>query len=105
VSIVLAARSGLPIVATGGVRSGLDAARAISLGATAVGVARPLLEALLGGGDAGVSGWIERFAEELTAAMFLNGSATTGDLARVPRVIGGETRRWLDELDDRARPR
>jgi isopentenyl-diphosphate delta-isomerase len=105
VSIVLAARAGLPIVATGGVRTGLDAARAIALGATAVGVARPLLEALLGGGDAAVSAWIERFAEELTAAMFLTGSATTGDLARVPRVIGGETRRWLDDLDDRARPR
>lgn len=105
VSVVLAARAGLPIIATGGVRTGLDAARAIALGASGVGVARPLLEALLGGGDAAVSAWIERFAEELAAAMFLTGSATIGDLARVPRVIGGDTRRWLDDLDDRSRPR
>ena len=105
VSVVLAARTGLPIVATGGVRTGLDAARAITLGAAAVGIARPLLEAVRSGGDAAVSAWIERFAEELRAAMFLAGAATVGDLARAPRVVGGETRRWLDELDGRPRAR
>ncbi len=41
------------LVATGGVATGLDVARAIALGATAVGVARPMLKALRTGGPSG----------------------------------------------------
>lgn len=96
-SVVLAARAGLPVVATGGIRSGLDAARAIALGARAVGVARPLLEAALAG-DPAVDGWIERFRTALRGAMFLTGSATPADLARRRVVLSGETRRWVDAL-------
>jgi isopentenyl-diphosphate delta-isomerase len=98
VSIVLAARAGLPTIGTGGIRTGIDAARAINLGASAVGVARPLLEAALAGGDAAVERWIDGFREELLAAMFLTGSARLDDLRRVPRVVTGETARWLDAL-------
>ncbi len=94
-SVGLAARAGVPIVATGGVRSGLDAARAIALGAAAVGVARPLLQAVLDGGDEAVDAWLSRFREELLAAQFLSASATIADLARAHVVISGPTARWL----------
>ena len=97
-SVVLAARAGLPIVATGGVRTGVDAARAVALGASLVGVARPLLQAGLDGGDAGLDAWIGRFRDELVGALFLTGSVSLDGLRRVPVVIGGETRRWLDAL-------
>jgi isopentenyl-diphosphate Delta-isomerase len=101
VSIVLAARAGLPVIATGGIRTGIDAARAIALGASLVGVARPLLQALLDGEDAGVDAWIERFRAELVGAMFLTGSGSVAELAGVPRVVGGETARWLEALPAR----
>jgi isopentenyl-diphosphate delta-isomerase len=97
VSIVAAAASGLPIVATGGVRNGLDAAKAIALGASLVGVARPLLTAALQGTEA-VDAWITQFLDELRAVMFLSGCAGVQDLQRVPRVVLGDTRRWLDDL-------
>jgi isopentenyl-diphosphate delta-isomerase len=89
---------GLPIVATGGVRSGLDAAKALALGATLVGVARPLLEAALAGGDVAVDSWIEAFLAELRAAIFLSGARGVADLPRLPRVILGDTHAWLSQL-------
>jgi isopentenyl diphosphate isomerase/L-lactate dehydrogenase-like FMN-dependent dehydrogenase len=61
-------------------------------------VARPLLTAALEGGDGALDTWVARFAEELTAAMFLSASATVPALRSAATVIGGETRRWLDEL-------
>jgi len=94
-SIALAARAGLPIIATGGIRSGLDAAKAIAMGATAVGVARPLLQAALDGGENAVGGWIECVAEELTAAMFLTGSADLAALSRQQPIVVGATAAWL----------
>jgi isopentenyl-diphosphate delta-isomerase len=98
-SVGLAARAGLPIVATGGIRSGLDAARAIALGATAVGVARPLLQAVLDGGDDAVDAWLGRFRTELLATQFLTGSATIADLARAPILVAGQTSLWLASVD------
>lgn len=97
-SVVLASVAGVPIVATGGVRTGVDAAKAVALGATLVGVARPLLQAALDGGDMALDAWIEQFRHELVAAQFLTASPTLADLATAPRVIGGEMRRWLDDL-------
>jgi isopentenyl-diphosphate Delta-isomerase len=99
-SIVLAARAGLPIIATGGVRSGVDAARAIALGAVAVGVARPLLQAVLDDGDAGVDAWVADFRQEFLAAMFLTGSANVATLAHVPIIVSGATEHLISAASD-----
>lgn len=98
VSIAAVRPAGLPIIATGGIRTGLDAAKAIALGACLVGVARPLLQASLEGGDAAVDAWIEEFLAELRATLFLTGSRALDDLRGCPRVILGETRDWLTQL-------
>ena len=97
VSVVGAAPAGLPLVATGGVRTGLDAASAIALGATMVGVARPLLVAALEG-EAAVDAWISQFLEELRVAVFLTGGRSVGDLRTCGRVVLGDTRRWIEDL-------
>lgn len=80
-SIRHAADTGLPVIATGGIRTGLDAAKAIALGARAVGVGRPLLQAAMDGPDA-LDAWFERFRESLLGVQFLTGSRTAGDLSR-----------------------
>src|SRR5713101_47700 len=90
VAVAGSVRSGLPVIATGGVRSGLDAAKALALGATAVGVGRPMLQAALRGEDA-VLRWVDDFALELRTAIFLSGGRRTADLARTPVVFTGET--------------
>lgn len=87
----------LPVIATGGVRTGLDAAKAIALGATAVGVGRPLLQAALES-EAHARHWITAFAHELRTAIFLTGGRSVSDLYRVPRVVRGELAEWLRQL-------
>jgi len=102
-SVALASRAGLPLIATGGIRSGLDAAKAIALGATAVGVARPLLQAALAGGDDAVAAWIGAFADELQAALLLTGSPDPDHLRRArPVIVLGETGEWIRQIDPTA---
>ena len=94
VAILAAAGAGLPIVATGGVRTGLDAAKALALGATVVGVARPVLQAALEG-EAALEAWLQQWLLELRTALFLTGARTPDELRRKPRVITGDTQAWL----------
>jgi isopentenyl-diphosphate Delta-isomerase len=98
VSVVAARSTGLPVIATGGVRSGLDAAKALSLGANLVGIGRPLLVAAVRGEDA-LRVEIEQLLLELRTAMFLTGSGNVGALTGAPKVILGDTQRWLEQLD------
>lgn len=97
VAVAGASASGLPLVATGGVRSGLDAAKAIALGATLVGVARPVLRAAIEG-EAALDAWIGQFLHELRTVLFLTGSRTAADLQARPRVILGPTQAWMNQL-------
>lgn len=97
VAVAGSARIGLPVIATGGVRSGLDAAKALALGATAVGVGRPLLQAALDG-PAAIDRWLAQFALELRTATFLSGLERARDLASHPPVVTGETRAWMEQL-------
>ncbi|HEV7126498.1 MAG TPA: type 2 isopentenyl-diphosphate Delta-isomerase [Ktedonobacterales bacterium] len=86
---------GLPIVATGGLRSGLDAARALALGATAVAMGFPFLRAA-SEGEAALAAFFAQWVAELRVAMQLAGAPTLDALRRVPAVVGGATREWLD---------
>ena len=97
VAVVETTGLGLPVIATGGVRSGLDAAKALALGATAVGIARPVLSAALEGDDA-LAGWLEQFIDELRVGLFLTGSPDLAALRRQQRIILGSTRHWLRQL-------
>jgi len=86
------------IIATGGVATGLDVARAIALGATAAGIARPLLRALTAGGRSGAVALLEAVEDELRAAMLLTGSRDLAALRRAPRVLVGELAEWIAQL-------
>jgi isopentenyl-diphosphate delta-isomerase len=94
VAVVEAGAAGLPVIATGGVRSGLDAAKAINLGATLVGVARPVLTQAEKSEEAAVE-WLEGFITELRVALFLTGSLDLASLHSKPRHVFGRTAGWL----------
>lgn len=97
VSLIEARSSGLPIVASGGITNGLEAAKALALGASLVGVARPLLLAAAEGYDSVVQ-WLELFFAELSAAMFLSSAVSVSGLRERPVIILGRTREWLEQL-------
>ena len=85
---------GLRVIATGGLRSGLDAAKALALGAEIVGVGLPLLREANKGID-GLRRWVESFSESLKCTMFLTGSKNITDLKNAPVILGGFTGHWL----------
>ena len=64
----------VPIIASGGVRNGLDAAKAIRLGATLAGAASPFLKAQAKGGEKAVREVMQRWKRELRMACFGTGS-------------------------------
>jgi isopentenyl-diphosphate delta-isomerase len=84
------------IIATGGVMTGLDVARALALGASAAGIARPVLKALTAGGRAGAVAFLQGVLAELRAVMLLTGSRDVAAMRDAPRILGGELRIWLE---------
>jgi len=86
----------IPVISSGGIRSGLDAAKALALGADAVGIALPLLKEAYISHEA-VEAKIERFKESLKVAMFLVGASNIKELRKCDLVIGGKIGEWLRE--------
>ncbi len=84
------------IVATGGVATGTDVARALALGATVAGIARPVLKAHREGGVEGAEAFLDGVEREVRALMLLTGSGDVAALRRAPKVILGDLARWLD---------
>jgi isopentenyl-diphosphate Delta-isomerase len=94
-SIIYSRRAGLDVIATGGIRTGVDVARAIALGAKVAGIARPVLQALNEGGESGANAYLERVERELATVLLLTGSRNLAQLERAPRILRGELKDWL----------
>jgi isopentenyl-diphosphate delta-isomerase len=67
------------VIASGGVRTGIEVAKAIALGADAAAIALPILRAADRSIDEAVE-VVTRIVEELRTAMFLTGARTVADL-------------------------
>jgi len=95
---ILEADVGLPIIATGGLNTGLDAAKAISLGATAGGFSRKLLAPAMESADA-VEKELNMLITELKAAMFLVGARDIDAMQNTPVIVTGQLSEWLNAME------
>ncbi len=94
--------SGLTILASGGLRNGLDMARALALGASAAGLATPALRAQRAGGARAVEELMKVCIGAIHTTLFLCGCRSLPELWRAPRVLGCELARWADLDGERA---
>jgi len=84
----------IPVIASGGVRSGMDVAKSLALSACLASVCQPALQAAVKGVKV-TEKMLSFLIEELRNVMFLVGIEKAQDLARVPVVVAGKTAEWL----------
>jgi isopentenyl-diphosphate delta-isomerase len=87
------------LIASGGIFTGLDVARAIAAGADMAGFARTALLAFLAEGTEGAIELIDRIKQELVRAMLLTGCKNIAMLREAPRVYTAELKNWLEAYD------
>ncbi len=87
----------LPIIASGGIRTGLDIAKSIALGADIAGIGLPILKEAVTKGEKGVRNFLKRVIEELRVTMFLTGSKCIDELKRKPVVLSDRVINWLKQ--------
>jgi isopentenyl diphosphate isomerase/L-lactate dehydrogenase-like FMN-dependent dehydrogenase len=79
-AVVDAVDGRVPVLLDGGVRRGTDVLVSLAIGATAVGVGRPVIWGLAVDGEAGVGNVLDLLRAEFENAMALAGAATCADL-------------------------
>jgi isopentenyl-diphosphate delta-isomerase len=84
----------IPVIASGGVRTGRDVAKALALNACLASVSQPALQAAVKGAK-DTENMLSLLIEELRAVMFLVGAEKVENLAKAPIVVTGKTAEWL----------
>lgn len=84
--------AGIPVLASGGVRSPLDVVRGLALGAAAVGASGGFLRTVLDGGVPALISQISAWLDQLEALMTALGARTPSELTRCDVLLHGELR-------------
>jgi len=86
----------LTVIASGGIRTGTDVAKAVALGASLVSISTPILRPATKSANE-VKEALNFFIEELRNTMFLVGAESVDELGKVPIVLLGKTAEWLEK--------
>jgi isopentenyl-diphosphate delta-isomerase len=84
----------IPVIASGGIRNGLEMAKALALGASLASLSHPVLNAAVKGARE-IKTVLSTMIEELRNSMFLIGAESVQDLREAPLNILGKTAEWL----------
>jgi len=97
-SVRKAVGQGVTVIASGGIRTGLEVAKCLGLGADLAGMALPLFRAQQRGGRDGVREALEVVLQSLRRAVLLAGAGTPQELRQRTVVVTGELKDWLQAL-------
>ncbi|BCS91120.1 MAG: type 2 isopentenyl-diphosphate Delta-isomerase [Candidatus Micrarchaeota archaeon] len=86
----------IPVIASGGLRNGLDIAKALILGADMTAMAGPILKAAYES-EAKLMQLLNSLEYQLKAVMMLTGSRSIKDLRKARYVIVNELKDWVDQ--------
>ncbi len=86
----------LEVIGSGGVRTGLDIAKALAIGANVAGIALPALREAVKGIE-NLEKYLRRIIDELKIAMLLTGSKTLKQLRKTDVVVTGRVKEWLEQ--------
>jgi isopentenyl-diphosphate delta-isomerase len=84
----------IPIIASGGIRDGVEIAKALALGASLTSLSQPVLQGAVKGVEE-TKNVLSLLIEELKTSMFLVGADSVRALQTTPVVVTGETAEWL----------
>jgi isopentenyl-diphosphate delta-isomerase len=84
----------IPIIASGGIRDGVEMAKALALGASLTSLSQPVLQVAIKGVKE-TKDVLSLLIEELKTSMFLIGADSVQTLQETPIVVVGETAEWL----------
>ena len=98
VSTIIAARLGFKVIASGGIRTGIDVAKAIACGADFVGIALPFLKNAYDENLEGLVTQMNILIRELKTCMFLTKSAHIEDLKSAEKTFFGKIKQWIESF-------
>lgn len=84
------------LIASGGIRTSLDIAKAFALGADAVAITNPVLKILVSNGVNLAISYLENLASDLKKFMSLLGVLNPYSLRKIPIIVSGSTRNYID---------
>jgi len=87
-------KTDLAVISSGGIRTGVEIAKSIALGADMGGMAKPFLVKAIQGREA-LADYVDNIIREIRVAMFLVGAKNVAELQRVPVLVMGRTAEWL----------
>jgi len=96
VATIEASTADVNLISSGGIRSGLDIAKAIAIGADLVGISLPFLKAAYQDDYKTLQEIMKKFIKELKIAMFLTKSKNLAALKNSNLIISGNTKEWIE---------
>jgi isopentenyl-diphosphate delta-isomerase len=96
VSTIFAVKMGFRVISSGGIRSGIDIAKAIACGAGLAGIARPFLKYAHSEDLEALRTQMKILIKELKISSFLTKSHNVEALKSAEKIVFGKTKEWLE---------
>nr|BAN37673.1 isopentenyl-diphosphate delta-isomerase, putative [Entamoeba histolytica] len=95
-SIWEAPQCSLPIIASGGIRNGLEIVKSMTLGASLASITKPFVSLYLEGSEACIN-YVNFIKNEIQSSLFLCGCPSVNEVHSIPKIITGELYHWMKQ--------